>query len=183
MQFRCCLNFRKRNLPFKDKQAETVELSCVYFNGPYMWSYAVSLLNVFQMSDKSIALMRSRLRYFYLRIHFCPLTKIIKMYSGEDYQQFPLAPPFFPQHSRQAWGTLLSALTAHLYCTWEWVLLHLVLWRFMHWGTQNVAKDNQSLRPLLFIQINKIGCFLRHGALRSFIGPIAGLFTRCFSIL
>lgn len=61
-----------------------------------MWSSAVSLLNVFQMSDKSIALMRSRLRYFYLRIHFCPLTKIIKMYSGEDYQQFPLAPRFFP---------------------------------------------------------------------------------------
>lgn len=54
------------------------------------------LLNVFQMSDKSIALMWSRLWYFYLRIHFCPLTKIIKMYSGNDCQRFPLTFPFFP---------------------------------------------------------------------------------------
>lgn len=75
MQFWCFLNFCKRTLTFKDKQAESVELSCVYFNGPYMWGSAVSLLNVFQMSDKSIALMRSRLRYFYLRIHFCHLPR------------------------------------------------------------------------------------------------------------
>ena len=52
-------------------------------------------LNVFQMSDKSITMMRSRLGYFYFRIHFCPLTKIIKMDSSKDYQQFLPDPLIF----------------------------------------------------------------------------------------
>lgn len=58
---------------------------------PYIM-HSLILLNVFQTSDKSITLMRSRLGYFYLGIHFCPLTKIIKMDSSEDYQQFLPAP-------------------------------------------------------------------------------------------
>lgn len=57
--------------------------------------HSLILLNVFKMSDKSITLMRSRLGYFYLRIHFCPLTKIIKMDSSADYQQFLPAPLIF----------------------------------------------------------------------------------------
>lgn len=61
---------------------------------PYIM-HSLVLLNVFQTSDKSITLMRSRLGYFYLRIHFCPLTKIIKMDSSKDYQQFLPAPLIF----------------------------------------------------------------------------------------
>lgn len=48
------------------------------------FTHSLILLNVLQTSDKSITLMRSRLRYFYLRIHFCPLTEIIKMDSSKD---------------------------------------------------------------------------------------------------
>lgn len=125
----------------------------------WLHTHTTISMSVFQMSDKSVTLMRSSLSYFYLRIHFSPLTKIIKIDSSKDYQK-KLQVPYIFNGLQWTEGTLVStkcyglytdlsakaqtALCTICFCTYPFT------WLLSDWGyVANVSLRNFEENPSL----------------------------------